>query len=231
MNPAHPLLDGERLIAAPAAVLFDLDGTFADTAADLAAPANAMRAQRGMSPLPLDDLRRVASSGARGLIGRALGIAPDHQDYEALRLDFLQRYEQALCVETRVFAGLEPVLERLEAQGIPWGVVSNKIERYVRPILAELNMLERSACAVGGDTAEFAKPHPAPLLHAATLVGVDPGRCVYVGDDLRDIQAGHAAGMVTVAAAYGYCGDEQPPQSWNAHLIIDEPGALAAWLG
>jgi phosphoglycolate phosphatase len=230
--PYHPLLaeDG-RLLEPPAAVLFDLDGTFADTAADLAAPANALRAGRGLSPLPLEPLRLVASSGARGLIGRALGIGPGDDEYEPLRLEFLRRYEEALCHHTRVFDGLEPVLDALEARGIPWGVVSNKIERYVRPILAELGMLERSACAVGGDTAEYPKPHPAPLLHAAEIIRVDPARCVYVGDDLRDIQAGHAAGMITVAAAYGYCGEEQPPESWNAHLLIRDPAELGPWLG
>lgn len=227
----HALLSPDnRLQRNPAAVLFDLDGTFADTAADLSAPANAMRRERGLEPLPVEDLRRFASAGARGIIGRALGVGPDDPGFEELRLEFLRRYEEALCVDTCLFEGMADVIDALEARGIPWGIVSNKIERYVRPILATLRVDARSACAVGGDTAGFAKPHPAPLLHAARCIGVDPAACVYVGDDLRDIQAGHAAGMVTVAAAYGYCGIEPAPADWGAHHLVEHVPALGQWL-
>ncbi|MEZ5661420.1 MAG: phosphoglycolate phosphatase [Burkholderiaceae bacterium] len=211
-------------------MLFDLDGTLADTAPDLCAPANALRAERGLTALPVEDLGRFASSGARGLLARALELHPGDADYEAVRLDFLARYEAALCVHTKVFDGLEPVLQSLETDGIAWGVVSNKIERFVRPILLQLGLAERSACAVGGDTAGQAKPHPAPLLHATKMIGVDPAACVYVGDDLRDVQAGKAAGMITVAAAYGYCGTDDPPSRWGADLIVHHPAELGAWL-
>ncbi|MEK9776024.1 MAG: HAD-IA family hydrolase [Quisquiliibacterium sp.] len=207
----------------PAAVLFDLDGTLADTADDLAAPVNSMRIERGLDPLPVQALRPFASMGARGLILRGLGVANDAPEYESLRLDFLARYEQALCVHTRLFSGIETVLARLESAGVAWGVVSNKVERYVRPILHSLGVLERSATAIGGDTAPYAKPHPEPLLLAARVMSVPTKACVYVGDDLRDIQAGRAAGMATVAAAYGFCGDHDPPGQWGADALIDRP--------
>jgi len=213
------------------AVFFDLDGTLADTAADLAAPVNAMRLERGLEALPLDALRPFASMGARGLIGRGLGVQREDPAFEALRVEFLERYEAAMVVHTRLFDGVPALLDALDGAGLRWGVVSNKVERYVRPILAALGVLERSATAIGGDTTAFAKPHPEPLLHAARLAGVDPALCVYVGDDLRDVEAGRAAGMRTIAAAYGYCGDEdRPPPTWGADAIVAHPAELIALL-
>ncbi|HEY5634439.1 MAG TPA: phosphoglycolate phosphatase [Burkholderiaceae bacterium] len=217
--------------AAPRAVFFDLDGTLADTAADLAAPVNAMRAERGMEPLALEVLRPFASMGARGLIGRALGVAKEQPEFEPLRLDFLARYERQMCLHTRLFDGMHEVIDALDASAIRWGVVSNKFERYVRPIVERLGLGTRSATAVGGDTTAYAKPHPEPLLHAARLVGADPAHCIYVGDDLRDVQAGRAAGMRTVAAAYGYCGDATPPHAWGADATIASPIELIELLG
>lgn len=205
------------------AVFFDLDGTLADTAEDLAAPVNAMRAERGLAPMSLDELRPYASMGARGLIGRGLGVPKDDPAFEALRVDFLARYERAICVRTRLFEGIAEVLDALDATGIAWGVVSNKIERYVRPIMEQLGVLHRSVAAIGGDTTAFTKPHPEPLLHAARIAGVDPRCSVYVGDDLRDVEAGRAAGMFTVAAAYGFCGDARPPHEWGADRLIAAP--------
>lgn len=210
----------------PQVVFFDLDGTLADTAADLAAPANALRIERGLAPLPLAELRPFASMGARGLIGKALGVAKDHPEFPALRDDFLSRYEAAMVVHTRLFDGMGSVLEALDAAGCRWGVVSNKVERYVRPILQALGLAQRSVTAIGGDTTGFAKPHPEPLLHAARLAGVAPERCVYIGDDLRDVEAGRAAGMKTIAAAYGYCGDEMPVGHWGADAVIEAPREL-----
>ena len=216
--------------ARPAAVFFDLDGTLADTAADLAAPVNALRAQRGLPPMPLEALRPYASMGARGLIGRGLGVTPGEPAFEALRDAFLERYEAAICVHTRLFDGMAEVIDELERQGIAWGVVSNKVERYVRPILAALGVLERSATAIGGDTTAHAKPHPEPLLHAARLAGVLPSQAVYVGDDERDIHAGRAAGMTTVAAGYGFCGADSRPEDWGADFLIAAPIELLSLL-
>jgi 2-phosphoglycolate phosphatase len=219
-----------RLASPPRAVFFDLDGTLADTAADLAAPVNAMRVERGLEPLPLDALRPFASMGARGLIGRGLGVAKEDPGFEPLRLEFLRRYEAAMVVHTRLFDGMPEVLDALERAGVAWGVVSNKVERYVRPILAELGVLGRAATAIGGDTTAFAKPHPEPLFHAARLADVAPAECVYVGDDLRDVEAGRAAGMLTVAAAYGFCGEADPPHAWGADALIAHPTELHALL-
>lgn len=207
----------------PAAVFFDLDGTLADTAEDLAAPVQAMRAERGLPPLPLEALRPYASMGARGLLDKALGVTRESPEFEPLRADFLHRYEAGMLARTRLFDGMPEVLDALDAAGIRWGVISNKLERYVRPILAGLGVLERSVCAIGGDTTPFAKPHPEPLLHGARLASVDACDCVYVGDDLRDIEAGHAAAMRTVAASYGYCGGDSPPGQWGAHHLIAHP--------
>jgi phosphoglycolate phosphatase len=222
----HLLLDPNernKPTTKPAAVLFDLDGTLADTAADLCAPANKMRQDRGLAPLPVEELGKHASSGARGILGCALGVKPDDDGYEALRLEFLHGYEQGLVVHTALFPRMDRVLEFLEVNSIAWGVVSNKTEKYVVPILKEMSLFDRSACAIGGDTAARAKPHPDPLFLAATQLGVAPEQCIYVGDDLRDIQAGQAAGMATVAAAYGYCGDDSPPQNWHADALVQDP--------
>jgi phosphoglycolate phosphatase len=213
------------------AVLFDLDGTLADTAPDLAAAANAMRRDRGLPLLPLEPLRRVASSGARGLLGVAFDIGPDHADFPAMRDEFLANYARDLCVETTLFPGIAELLAALDARGIRWGIVTNKAERLTRPLVAQLPLHPTNACVVSGDTTAHAKPHPAPLLHAAALIEVEPSRIVYVGDDLRDIQAGRAAGMATVAAAYGYCGDAVPPTEWGADRLIVTPLALLPLLG
>ncbi|MFA7665341.1 MAG: HAD-IA family hydrolase [Burkholderiaceae bacterium] len=213
------------------AVFFDLDGTLADTARDLAEPIQAMRAERGLAPLPYESLRPYASMGARGLILRGFGIANDRPEFAALREEFLARYEQAMMVHTRLFEGMDAVLDALDDAGIRWGVISNKVERYVRPIVAGLGLEARSICAVGGDTTPFAKPHPEPLLHGARLASLDPRQCVYVGDDLRDIQAGRAATMATVAAAYGFCGSDEPPDTWGADHLIAAPIELLDALG
>ncbi|MCM5570044.1 HAD-IA family hydrolase [Burkholderiaceae bacterium FT117] len=205
------------------AVFFDLDGTLADTARDLVEPILAMRAERGLEPVPFEALRPYASMGARGLILRGFGVERDDEAFPALRDEFLARYERAMLVHTRLFEGMDAVLDALDRAGIRWGVISNKVERYVRPIVAGLGLGERSVCAIGGDTTPFAKPHPEPLLHGARLAGVDPARCVYVGDDLRDIEAGRAAAMRTVAAAYGFCGVESAPADWGADHLIDTP--------
>jgi N-acetyl-D-muramate 6-phosphate phosphatase len=213
------------------AIFFDLDGTIADTAQDLAAPINLMRVARGLPPLPYERLRPFASAGARGLIGSGFGIAKDAPEFPALRDEFLALYEKGMLNQSKLFDGVPALLDHLDAHDLPWGIVSNKVERYVRPILIGLGLGTRSRCAVGGDTTAHPKPHPEPLLHACRVTGgVPANRCMYVGDDLRDIQAGRAAGMFTVAAAYGYCSDQDPPQQWGADAVIQTPSELIALL-
>ncbi len=219
------------LLGRPRAVFFDLDGTLADTADDLAAPVNAMRVERGHAPMPVEDLRPFASAGARGLIAKGLGVAKEDPAYEALRLEFLERYERDIVVHTRLFEGMSELLQRLEAESIQWGIISNKIERYVRIIVERLGLAGRSVIAYGGDSAARPKPHPDLMLRALQATGLAGAECVYVGDDLRDVVAGRAAGMKTVAAAYGYCGDADSPEDWGADALIRHPGELVRLLG
>jgi len=225
-TPEAQSVHGRSLTGAEA-ILFDLDGTLADTAPDLGAAVNAMRRDRGLELVPIEQLRKVASSGARGLLGVAFGIDPSHTDFPAMRDEFLANYAADLCIETALFPGIAEVLADLDARGIRWGIVTNKAGRLAHPLIEQLGLKPTNGCSVAGDTTPHAKPHPAPLLHAATLLDVAPERIIYVGDDLRDIQAGHAAGMFTVAAAYGYCGNDAPPEQWGADLIIDHAAAIS----
>ncbi|ODV09468.1 MAG: phosphoglycolate phosphatase [Rubrivivax sp. SCN 70-15] len=211
-------------------MLFDLDGTLVDSAPDLAAAANEQRAAHGLPALPFERLRPRVGSGARGMVGVAFGLAPGDPGYDALRDDFLARYERRLLRETAVFARVVPVLERLEALALPWGIVTNKALRYAEPLVQGLELHLRSAVLVGGDSTPHTKPHPAPLLEAARRLGLVARRCVYVGDDPRDIRAGRAAGMATLAAAWGYLGDGEPIADWGADAVIEEPASLLRWL-
>ncbi|MCA8503770.1 phosphoglycolate phosphatase [Burkholderia multivorans] len=225
LSPARDVLDALRLQHCEA-VLFDLDGTLADTAPDLAAAVNKMQRVRGLPETPLDALRRLASAGARGLLGGAFGITPETPGYDAMRDEFLANYAADICVQTTLFPGIAEVLDELEARGVRWGIVTNKAMRLTAPLVELLGLASRAACVVGGDTTPHSKPHPAPLLHAAGLLALAPDRIVYVGDDLRDIQAGYAAGMATVAAAYGYCGDGAAPGDWRAQHLVGTTGEL-----
>ena len=207
-------------------VLFDLDGTLADTAPDLAGAVNRMLMARGRPPLPLADLRPVASHGARGLLGRAFGVAPPDPEFEALRQEFFREYEGALCVESSLFPAMNEALIELEHRGVLWGIVTNKVARFTEPLVRALGLHERAACVVSGDTAARAKPDPAPLLHALAATTTAADVSVYVGDDLRDIQAGRAAGMRTVAVSYGYLGDGPHYAQWGADHIIHSPSEL-----
>jgi phosphoglycolate phosphatase len=209
------------------AILFDLDGTFADTAADLVRALNQLRAARGLAPLPLAELRSYASAGARGLIVAGLQMLPDHPEYTETREEFLKYYAEAICVETQLFPGIDALLDALEARGVPWGIVTNKSTALTRQLLAEMKLLDRPACVVCGDTTPYLKPNPASLLHAAKVLDLAPSSCIYVGDDLRDILAAHAAGMQSVAVAWGY-GDALA--SWNADAVIASPQDLIGLL-
>jgi len=204
------------------AVLFDLDGTFADTAPDLGYAVNQMRIARGLQPVPYSATRPVTSSGARGLLGAGFGITPDHADYPAMRDEFLNLYEANLCRETRLFAGMAELVQSLESRGLLWGIVTNKAERFALPLIRLLGYDQRAACVIGGDTTSRMKPHPEPLHAAAKIIQVAPQHCIYVGDDERDIAAGRAAGMKTIAVRYGYLNGSDP-KSWGANAVVDAP--------
>ncbi len=202
------------------AVLFDFDGTLADTAADLSRALNRLRSARGEDELPLAALRPYSSSGARGLIGAGLGILPGHPEFSALREAFLRHYAESICVDTRLFPGMAELLAALEARGLRWGIVTNKSTNLTRLIVKALGLQARTACVVCGDTTAHLKPHPASLLHAADELGLAPAECVYLGDDKRDIDAAIAAGMRSVAVEWGYGANLQ---AWNADAIIAQP--------
>ena len=211
-------------------VLFDLDGTLADSAGDLAGAVNRMRGERGLPPVPVEVLRPHASAGARGLLGAGMGITPDHAEYPLLRDQFLAYYAAGLAQTTRLFDGIGALLDALDARGLRWGIVTNKAQRFTEPVVAALGLLERTKAIVSGDTTAHPKPHPAPLLHAAGLLEVTPAHCVYVGDDLRDVIAGNAAGMATIVAEYGYLGEAGCADDWPATGWIGEPLGLLDWL-
>jgi len=207
------------------AVLFDLDGTLADTAPDLTYALNCVRRARGLPALPLAATRPFASQGARGLIGAGFNISPGAAGYDALRDEFLASYASNLCRETRLFPGIPQLLGQLETRAMPWGVVTNKAERFTLPLLELLEVRRRAACVIGGDTTGRIKPHPDPLLAASRAIGLAPEVCVYLGDDQRDVEAGRAAGMKTAVARWGYLNGEAP-ETWGAHFMLESPEDL-----
>ncbi len=212
------------------AVLFDLDGTLADTAGDLAAALNRVRADRALPALPLATLRPQASHGARGLLAAGFGIGREHADFASLRDTFLAYYAEALCEQTRLFPEADRVLGEIERRGLRWGIVTNKAARFTGPVVEHLALAARAGAVICGDTTPETKPHPAPLLAGAAALDVSPSRCVYVGDAERDIIAGRAAGMHTLFAAYGYVGEDEAPATWNADGTLESLAALLDWL-
>jgi phosphoglycolate phosphatase len=213
-----------------AAVLFDLDGTLIDSAPDLGAAVDQMRLDRGLPSLPLETYRPMAGAGARGMLGIAFQVGPDHPDFELLRNEFFGNYERCLTQRTVAFDGVPELIAAIENLRLPWGVVTNKSSRFSLPLTRAMPMFAGAATVVSGDTTPFAKPHPEPLLEAARQMEVAPAQCLYVGDDERDVVAGLAAGMQTVAASYGYLGSKSDPQSWGAHASINSPLELLQWL-
>lgn len=212
-------------------VLFDLDGTLADTAADLGAVLNRLRSETGHAPLPAETIRPHVSKGVRGLLGLGFALAPGNDGYAELHQRFLAYYGESLCVATRLFEGIAELLDSLDAQGVKWGVVTNKTSRYTLPVMEALGLVRRAVCIVSGDSSLRPKPAPDPLLLACTIAGAEPAHCLYVGDDLRDMQAARAAGMKAVAAAWGYLGDGLPLEKWGADTIIQSPADLSGLLG
>ncbi len=211
------------MFAQAKAVLFDLDGTLVDSAPDLGAAVDKMRVERGLPPLPLARYRSMAGAGARGMLGEAFGIGPDHPDFPAMREEFFQNYQACLMERTLPFGGVAQLMDGLAELGLPWGIVTNKSTRFSEPLTRGIPLFSMASTVVSGDTTPYVKPHPAPLLEAAERMRIAPCDCIYVGDDKRDIQAGHAAGMGTVAAVYGYLGLVQEPLDWGAHAIINFP--------
>ncbi len=205
------------------AVLFDLDGTLVDSAPDLGSAADRMRLARGMPSLPLEDYRPHAGSGAKGMLGVAFGMSPEHDNYEILREEFYCQYEACLTEQTHAFSGVAELLHALLQRGLRWGVVTNKAQRFSTPLTQAMPLFSTASTIISGDTTPHIKPHPAPLLEAARRLNLSPIECVYVGDDARDILAGRAAGMATVAARYGYLGAGADVARWGADAEVNSP--------
>ncbi len=212
------------------AVLFDLDGTFADTAPDLAAALNHTRATRGLPPMSLAEIRPQASHGVRGLFKLGFGIEPGHPEYDPLREVFLDYYARNICVHTRLFGDTAALVTEIERRGMPWGIVTNKPHRFTLPLMQALGYAERAACLISGDTCARAKPYPDPLLRACEMMGTAAADCVYLGDDLRDMQAARAAGMPGIIANYGYVGEDASVENWKADGSINAPTELLQYL-
>lgn len=213
------------------AILFDLDGTLADTAPDMGAAVNELRIERGLDPLAAERIRPWVSHGSPGLLKIAFGVERDAADYAVLRDRFLELYEARLSRETQLFEGMQTVLDTLYARGFAWGIVTNKPGWLTDALLRDLAISPSPHCAVSGDTTEHRKPHPGPILHACRALGIDPAQAIYVGDAERDIQAAHAAGMRALAAGYGYLHEHEDPAEWQPDGIIDSPAALLDWIG
>jgi phosphoglycolate phosphatase len=205
------------------AVLFDLDGTLIDSAADLGAAVDKMRTDRGLPSLPLECYRPMAGAGARGMLGQAFGMTPEHPDFIAYREEFFANYQSCMTCRTQAFDGVQEMVQHLVLSGLAWGVVTNKSARFTEPLTHAMPLFSSAGAIVSGDTTPHAKPHPAPLLEAARRLRLEPRHCVYVGDDERDIVAGLAAGMGTVAATYGYLGSTSSVRQWGAHAEINFP--------
>lgn len=212
------------------AVLFDLDGTLIDSAPDLGAAADQMRTARGLASLPFEQYRPMAGAGARGMLGVAFGITPDAPDYDALREEFFSNYEARMTQTTYAFDGIAQLLADIEARGLVWGIVTNKSSRFTDPLTRSMPLLRSARAVVSGDTTPHSKPHPEPLFEAARRLALPPEACIYVGDDERDIVAGRAAGMKTVAALYGYLGAVDASAYWGADAAIKYPHELLQWL-
>lgn len=212
------------------AVLFDLDGTLADTAPDLAYALNQTLIEAGHPPLPLEPIRAVASNGSVPLIELGFGDGIDSAEFEMRRQRLLEIYLDNLTRETTLMSGMEPLLQQLEATSTAWGVVTNKPARFTDPLMEQLRLTQRAACIISGDTTEHAKPHPRPLLHACEQMALKPQQCIYVGDASRDIEAGQRAAMHTIACRFGYLAPEERIESWGADHIIDHPQEILQWI-
>jgi phosphoglycolate phosphatase len=214
----------------PTAILFDLDGTLADTAPDLGRALNLQRQRHGLPPLPDEVIRPYASHGSRGLLGIGFDLSPEDDTFAAMRDEYLALYDEVFCQQPMLFDGVADVLAAIEGKGLQWGVVTNKPSRFTVPLMQALGLSDRAASIVSGDDCERPKPYPDTLLLASRQAGVDPENCWYVGDAERDIIAGRAAGMHTLVATYGYLGEDDRPEAWNAQGMISTPQELLSLL-
>lgn len=205
------------------AVLFDMDGTLLDTAPDFIAICQAMLADRGLPAVDDSLIRGVISGGARAMVASTFGMHPDAEGFEALRLEFLERYQRDCAVHTRLFDGMERLLADIEHGKLPWGVVTNKPVRFAEPIMQRLGLAERSALLVCPDHVKNSKPDPEPLILACKTLQLDPASVLFIGDDLRDIESGRAAGTRTAAVRYGYIHPQDNPDNWGADVVVDQP--------
>lgn len=224
MNRTHP---GSSRIRT---VLFDLDGTLLDTAPDLAFALNQVRSEQGLAPLPFEKIRPLVSHGGTALVKNGFGLMPDQPEFETLRQRLLEIYRKNLVRETCLFPGMADVLTAIEQQGMNWGVVTNKPGFLTEPLLKELQLYDRAACVISGDTLEQRKPHAAPMLAACRQAGSEANECIYVGDAQRDVEAGHSAGMCTLVALFGYFTKQDKPDTWGADGLVKEPNEILHWL-
>jgi phosphoglycolate phosphatase len=211
-------------------VLFDLDGTFADTAPDMASALNHVLCSAGQAPRPLEEIRPHVSHGGKALIRLGFGLTPEDPEFDRLRRAFLDAYQEHIYVHTRLFPGMDALLEALDSRGVPWGIVTNKPAWLTEPLMRHLGMSSRAACIVSGDTTSRAKPHPEPIRHACRQIDRPAARCWYVGDAQRDIEAGRQAGTRTLVALFGYLSDTDRPDSWGADGMVRDPLEILAWL-
>ncbi|GAB6042202.1 HAD family hydrolase [Endothiovibrio diazotrophicus] len=211
-------------------VLFDLDGTLADTAPDLVVALNTLRTEEGEPPLPFEAIRPHVSHGSQALLRFGFGLDDNDPRFPPLQQRLLDYYRAHVCDHTTLFPGMGELLEEIERRGLNWGVVTNKPARFTDPLMEALGLAGRAACIVSGDTTGRAKPHPEPMLHACRLAGSEAAQCLYLGDARRDIEAGENAGMTTLVALFGYLGEEDHPEQWNADGMIHTPLDTLAWL-
>lgn len=224
------LEDSIPLPAKPAAILFDLDGTLVDSAADLAWAMDILLARKGKGTLSYPEFRATVSQGSVAMLSHAFKLDPADPQIEVLRPEFLDIYSEHLSAKSECFEGIEEALNTIEASGIPWGIITNKPTALTTPLLDKLNLSNRAGCVVCGDTLKYRKPHPAPMLLACEQLNVMPEECVYVGDAPRDIEAAQGTCMASIAAAWGYLSPEDQPANWGAAQVIDTSGEFADWI-
>ena len=212
------------------AVLFDLDGTLVDTAPALAFALNTLLQEQGHVALPYESIRPAASHGSVALLKLAFSISPEDANFKSLQQRFIEIYQQNIDRETALFEGMEEVITKLEENKITWGIVTNKPAFLTDPLVEKLGLADRAACVVSGDTTAHSKPHPAPMLHACSLINHPPKDCLYIGDAKRDIEAGKNAQMKTITARWGYLSENDKPENWQADAIIDHPREILQWI-